>query len=153
MDLYVHNPTHPTAENKSPPSNKCVLLVMQPCSCCFWHTDGSMVGHLSTISMAWKPTLWWSRSIRRQPNRYSVIPTCPFPSTDSAILLVSCLTYTRSTIGMESYAVVLVTRLCRLLQNHIIGASEASPLMTPKPHFRPDICRYIQCKLQYTALM
>ena len=25
----------------------------------------------------------------------------------------------------------------------IIGASEASPLMTPKPHFRPDICRYI----------
>ena len=25
----------------------------------------------------------------------------------------------------------------------IIGASEASPLMTPKPYFRPDICRYI----------
>ena len=25
----------------------------------------------------------------------------------------------------------------------LIGASEASPLMTPKPYFRPDICRYI----------
>ena len=25
----------------------------------------------------------------------------------------------------------------------IIGASEASPLMTPKPHFRPDICIYV----------
>ena len=25
----------------------------------------------------------------------------------------------------------------------LVGASKASPLMTPKPHFRPDICRYI----------
>ena len=69
---------------------------------------GAWWDNLSTISMAWKPALWWIRSISRQPNRYSVIPTCPFPSTDNAILLVSCLIYQRSTVGMESYAVVLV---------------------------------------------
>ena len=72
---------------------------------CWWcnlvlSASGTQMGawwdNLSTISRAWKTTLWWIRSISRQPNRNSVIPTCQFPSTDSAIFLASCLTYQRS---------------------------------------------------------